>query len=259
MTSRLLVFSVLSASLCASASDRQLTYAYTSNVLNPGDAEIEPWTTVRAGREAYFFLMQNSVEVEFGVTERYQASFYVHAQQGLADVLVGGRAQRQVSSSFQGVSFANKWKLLDATADAVGLALYVEPYLRAGEVELEGKLIVDKRLGDLLLVGNLVVEHEWNYQEAGALKTELKVEAVLGAAYTVFEHFSVGLEARSHNAFETGEVHTALFLGPSLAWRGRSSWVAFTVLPQLASFTQPGLDLEDHERVEARLLLGFHL
>ena len=54
-----------------------------------------------------------------------------------------------------------KLKLSDPVADRAGVALYAELSAGPSEVELEGKLIFDKRAGRFLGALNLAAEHEW--------------------------------------------------------------------------------------------------
>lgn len=244
----------------APATERHLTYTYGSDVLNPGTIEVEPWTTVRAGKDDFFFALDNRVEIEAGVTERYQVALYLNASQTLFDSGQGSGRSRTSTFSWKGVSMEHKLKLLDAAADAVGLALYVEPTLFATELEVEGKLIVDKRLGALLLAANLVAEYAWEF---GALpmQRELKLEVDAGLSCFLTPYLSVGLEARSHTVLPAGEgrADSALFAGPVISLSSKAVWAALSVLPQLASLRGNGLDLQEHERLQARLLVGFHL
>jgi hypothetical protein len=56
--------------------------------------------------------------------------------------------------------------------------------------------------------------------------------------------------------------HSALFLGPTLAYSAKSWWMTFTVLPQVHALHAPGdrgLVLDEHEALEARLLFSFHI
>ncbi len=125
-----------------------------------------------------------------------------------------------------------------------------------------GKLILDKRLGNVLLAGNLVGEHEWGF---GATETEreVKLEADLAATYFVLPNVSVGAEVRHANVFSGGELeHSGLFIGPVVAYSQDNWWAALSVMPQVANFLQPtgsALDLEEYERFNARLLFSFHL
>ena len=241
----------------AGASDRPLTHTYLSDTLPPGSFELEPWFTSRIGKEAFYVGNDVRLELEYGLLDGLQLAAYVNFGFAFADQ---GDGRRVGSLSFDGVSLEAKWKLLDASADPVGLALYFEPTLAPGALELEARVIVDKRLGDLVLAANVAAEYEFEYPD-GVLTRELKLELDLGASYQVTDWLSVGLELKNDNVSPVGQGwrNSALFLGPVVGVRWKGGWAALSVLPQLVSLTGPSPDLDEHERLEARLLVGVHL
>jgi hypothetical protein len=106
------------------------------------------------------------------------------------------------------------------------------------------------------------VAAEYEFESpAGVLARELKLELDLGASYQLTSWLALGLELRNDNIAPVGAgwLHSALFLGPVVAVRGERVWAALSVLPQLASLRGPSPDLDEHERVQARLLVGVHL
>ena len=74
---------------------------------------------------------------------------------------------------------------------------------------------------------------------------------------------SVGVELRHKSELEHGELeHSALFLGPVLSYATEGWWATVTFLPQLTRVGGEGdgrLDLEEFEKMEARLLFGWHI
>jgi len=80
----------------------------------------------------------------------------------------------------------------------------------------------------------------------------------------VTDAFSLGLELKNHNLFPNPSswAHSALFLGPVAAYAQEHWWATLTVLPQVVGFkgaTEDNLVLDDLERIEVRLLFGFHI
>jgi hypothetical protein len=267
----LLAATVLSAALAGlvflpatvSATDRRFTYAYGSGVLEKGGVEIEPWTTVRIGRESHYVRFDERVEFEFGLTDRVQTAWYLNwkaLSQGIGDEIVS-------SFEFVGVSNEWKWKLSDPVADPLGFGLYAEWGAGPTEVELEGKVLIDKQIGPLLIAYNFIGEYEFEFEEPGEIEDEVEIENVLGVAVLPRPFFSIGAEFRTHTEIVPGEgyEHTAFFLGPTVSASGKSAWVAVSVLPQLGAHKAPEhagdgkLDLHEHERVEGRVLCGFHV
>lgn len=245
----------------ASGNERHFVFTYESATLPAGAVELEPWVTWKAGRENYYSRFDHRLELELGVTDNLTTAIYVNFT-GLTER--ASLAEERVSSfDYKGVSSEWKYKLLDPVADPIGLAGYLEVTLEPTAVELEEKIIVDKRIGNALLAGNLVFEQEME-TEHEEIEVEHKMQVALGGGYFVSEHFMLGAEFRSVSLIEEGEHEaTAFYLGPTLAWATERYWVALNVSPQLAAVKADDAgdsvrDLVHNEAVHARLLIGVH-
>ena len=253
---------LLALLLSAQASDRHFTYTHETDVLGKGDVELEPWTTVRMGKEGWFLGMDQRLELEMGLGNRLQTSWYLNFAASRAE---GPSGVFSTESGFEGVSWELKGKLSDPVADALGSALYLELSCGPEEAELEGKLLLDKSAGKFLFAFNLVTEGELAFEDAG-VHPELKIELDLGVAAQLSQHVSLGVEVREHTVIEAEDeeqmelAHAGLFVGPTLAFRSKGLWGALSVLPQLSSLgpVRP-MDLEEYERVSVRVLMGTHL
>jgi hypothetical protein len=252
----------------AAASNRSFVYTQESRVLAPGDTELEPWTTFRVGRNDYFSAIDARLELEHGLAPGLQVALYWNFATQARDVRdsLTGELSRVSDSEFESVSAELKYQLTDPTADMLGSALYLETTLGPRESELEAKLILDRSLGKWLIAANIVAELELEpirEEEGSELETALVVEPVLAAAYALPHGTSIGLELRAPIGV-AGEAESAtLFGGPVVRWSDRSFWAALGVQPQLAAFSGKSagsrLALDDHERLEVRLLAGFML
>jgi hypothetical protein len=241
----------------AGATERHFTYTYQSETLGEGEREIEPWTTFRIGRDRFYSRLENRVEIEFGLTDRLQTSFYLNlANTTEADV----HGQRVTRFEYTGVSSEWKYKLLDPVADALGMALYVEGGATTNAAELEAKLIFDKRFGDFLAALNLVGDYEWHFGDGSYKEKELEVDG--GLVYFVSPHVSLGAEVVDSNVIGTEWESSALFAGPVATYSAESLWATLTVLPQLTNLKREAgtgsLELEDHEKLNVRLIFGAH-
>lgn len=249
-----------------SANERRFAYTYETPVLSPGARELEIWNTYRSGRPYFYRRLDQRIELEFGVAERLMTAFYLNYEWKAGDA--NGSAGGGGLVAEQSASIANEWKykLSDRVADPLGVALYGEYTLGLNEQEVEFKVILDKQLGRFLVAGNVTAEHEWEDElDDGAVETakELKIGVSGGISYAFANQFSIGLEAVQQNVVLEGRVeHAALFAGPVLSYATEEWWVTLAVLPQVSAFkgaTVGGLDLEEFERAQARLLLSFHL
>lgn len=260
----LLLGACLSITSLASATERHFTYSYESGVLAPGQVELEPWTTVRVGRDDFYSRIDNRLEFELGLTARLQSSLYFNTSALAEDVTdADGITARQRSFELSGISSEWKFKLSDPVADAFGSALYLEGTYGNSEAELEGKLIFDKHIKKFVFAGNLLGELAWEFPEPGETHKEVVLEADLGAAYFITKSVTIGLEMRPTAVVEDGELESvAIYGGPTLSTAHAGWWAALSVLPQLYSpKNEQGktFDLEHNERVQARLLLGMQL
>ena len=252
-------------SLRAEATDRPFTYTYGSDVLFPGLFELEPWTTVRAGRDNFFIQLDHRLEFEFGLTRRLQTAFYLNFSAVNQDVVnLDGSVQRVSEFHWTGISWEWKYKLFDSLADPIGVGFYFEPAFGPTEASLEFKLILDKRIGDFYAAFNAVAEQEWSFEHT-TTQREFDLELDLGLTYFFLPKLAAGIEAVSHNDFPTGGgwEHSALFLGPVVSYLAGKWWATLTVLPQLPApkknDTGSTYILDSHERINARLIFGIHM
>jgi hypothetical protein len=261
----------------ARANDRHFAWTYESASLPQGHAEIEPQVTARYGRSNWFGSLEYRLEFEVGLTDRLLAAVYLNGATMSMDTPI--QPVGTLRTSFAGLTGASgevKYRLLDAVADPIGLALYGEitggtnPYEQGTDatspdfLEIESKVILDRRLGNFLFAANLIYAHEFVFHRSGTTHdNELELSA--GVGYFVTPALMLGVELREHNVItpDSGWESSALMFGPTIAYSAQRFWVALNVMPQIAAFVgaEPGdfRSFHDHEAFNARLLLGLHL
>ncbi|MFN0276417.1 MAG: hypothetical protein ACKVPJ_11760 [Chitinophagales bacterium] len=259
----------------AFAGDRDFTYTYQSTVLGKGHRELELWFTYKTGKNIFYNALDHRAEFEIGLGKNIQTAFYLNLGYSSSSSFVELNPDVYTIESSKGLSlgFSNewKWKLSDPVANAVGSALYAEVSVEPGEFELEGKVILDKKIGNFITAFNLEgeiefeAEPELHFDESGIVSMETewekgkKVELNYGLTYAFNNSFSAGFEVRNHNVFKEGVwEHSALYAGPVISIKQETWWLAFTALPQITDLKGDGLDLNDHEKLQSRVLLGFH-
>lgn len=241
----------------AYANRRHFAYTYESPVLPSASREIEIWSTLRTDKGSFFRGFDHRMELEWGLGAGFQSSLYFNmSSESVADGL-GGLASE---SEF---SFSNEWKwsITNPFADAVGSALYAEWTVERDATELEGKLILDKQVGDILIAANATYEHE--FPAIGDFKHNT-VEATIGVAYLASDALSIGIEARHHSVTLDEGSFPGFFVGPTVTYAGKNWWAAASVMPQIGigankNDTNDNLELAEHEKVEVRILLSFEL
>ncbi len=270
--SRGILTGLVTGGLClaaAHADERRFTYSYEPEVLPASAMEFEQWLTLRTQRtsggevkQGNYNLWEIREELEYGVTDNYSVSLYLNAAaESFRDY--SQNPPLDVSHfDFKGVSLENRYMVLNPAEHALGLTLYLEPRYSGDEAEVEEKIILGQRHGQWKWAFNLTHATEWT---DNLHTVEGEVEASVGVARDLGKNWSLGLEARDHNELPDYRIweNTALFVGPVVSYRQEKWWAALTVMPQVfgANFNgNPGgdqhLELEAHERVNIRLLIG---
>jgi hypothetical protein len=262
---------ILGANLClvlANADERRFTYSYEPETLPEGGAEFEQWVTLRTQRnkvvgQENYNLCEIREELEYGVSDRYSVSLYLNTQnESYRDPMTDENFSK---FSFTGISLENRYMVLNPAEHAVGLTLYLEPRYSGDEAEIEERIILGQRFGQWKWAFNLTHATEWT---DNLRTTEGELEASVGLARDLGKNWSLGLELRDHNELPdyTHWQNTALFLGPVVSYRKESWWAALTIMPQIygANFQgnpdhNSGLDLEGHEWLNVRFMIGISL
>lgn len=262
----------LACGLClalARADERRFTYTYEPEVLPAGAAEFEQWITLRTQRtsggdvkQENYNLWELREELEYGVTDNYSVSLYVNTSAESFRDHSQSPPMDSSSFKFDGISIENRYMVLNPANHKVGLTLYLEPRYSGEQAEIEEKIILGQRFGDWKWAFNIVHATEWS---DNLHTVEGELEADLGIARDLNRHWSLGLELRDHNELPDYSrwENTALFLGPVVSYRQEKWWATLAVLPQIYGANFIGnpddvsnLDLEGHERVNIRLLIG---
>jgi hypothetical protein len=257
---------ILASGTEAAAHGRRFAYTHQSSVLPAQASEMEFWNTFRFSRDYFYRRLDSRVEFEYGVSGSTMTAFYLNHEMKTFDSGEGSPGGSKATESTVSVSNEWKFKIADPAADPFGFALYTEGTIGLEEAELEGKLIFDKQLGSALLACNLVLEHEWETEINNGTTETARVFMPgidAGAAWYVTPTLSIGLEGRYLHLLVGGTLaHSALFLGPSIAFSSDKLWLAFTFLPQIANLTgrvSGPIDLVEFERYQARLLFSLEL
>ena len=259
------------------AQDRQFVRTYQSANMSKGARDLELWTTLRAGKESFYRGLDERLEFEVGLTDRLQTSIYLNAtHQSFVDKSDStGTIQSQSDFS---ISSEWKFKMSDANINFLGSAVYAEATVSGTGLELEGKLILDKRIGNHLIALNALGEWEWE-QEITSKEVNNKVEQTsksklmatpfeldLGYMYNFKPHIGLGVEARNQYEITTanGLEHSALLLGPTLYWSPKEGNynIILSFMPQITNLRKSAeepnaLDLDEYEKYDFRILLDF--
>jgi len=226
---------------------RRFTFLYEANTSAQGSLELENWVTwQRATGPGRFDQVDFRHELEYGVTDKFQASIYV------ADWFYENDREHS-GFAYSDTAIELIYNLTNPVVDPVGLSIYGE--LRTGDrlLELESKLIAQKNFGPLILAYNATLESVWEGNHLAERQGEFS--QALGASYEISPRISVGLELL--HEFVLPEWHdeekiTNLFVGPNVSYR-RGNW--FVTITALAQAT----DTEGEPDFQLRTIFGIGL
>ena len=265
---KILVFIFCICTLSSIAQDRFFARTYTSNVLPKGAIDLEFWHTSRFGHKNQFYHAQDQrMELEFGLGKNLQTAFYFNRYQKRSSDGTNG------TTTSNEIGFSNEWKfkLSDPSANKIGSALYFEAGVKGGdEVELETKIILDKYIGKSLFAFNGVAEFEKEFEwKNSSVKSEgwsTPIEFDLAYMYNPKPSLGLGFEVVNKNdiAKNEGWKNSIFYAGPTLNFRNDKWFVIVNYLPQLGNvhktvYAPNNKVLDEHERAEARILLGISL
>jgi hypothetical protein len=228
---------VLSSSFGATdarANPRPLPFTYQSETLPQGAVEVEQFVdfvpqraqliSSATGEPVWFLATQFQTEFEIGLTDRLELGLYV-----MYVPRPGEDYTRVATMPFgNGAKQRLRYRFADPGAWPVDVAVYGEVAENEREIELEAKLILQRRFGPVRVITNLWAEHEFYFNG----RREWVLNPTLGATAELSPRYHVGLESwmrSEHPVDAVGPRPYALgphvYLGPTFlgAW-GRLWW-----------------------------------
>ena len=257
------VIGVSSSTRIARAAERHFGFSYESATLRPGQAELQPWTTLRLGRTDYYNRIDARLGFELGLLKNLQAALFWNASSTTEDVrLPGSEIKSRLSDSeLDSMSLQLKYQFSDPVADALGSALLLEGSTGPLQASFEGRVILDEQLGSFVFDANLIggVTELWELRSS----SHGSFGATLAGGYFVTPNLVTSLEIRNENGFAGQFERSVLYVGPSVSYASTRYWLTLAVQPQVVAFKGASagqhLDLDQNEYVQARLLFGFAL
>ena len=252
----------------ASANPRALPFTYTTDTLAPGNVEIEQFADLvplRAldlnGNGPFLYLAsQYQTESEIGVADRLELGLYF--------VYVPSRADEYAPASLAqmpeatGLKQRLRYIFADPGAWPIDVGVYGELTESSRELELEGKLLLQRRFDRLRIAANLVAEYELAFTH----EREVALNPSLGATYEVTPSFHAGVDSwmraeysqtlKEPRSFGLGPQYYA---GPAVMYNfGKLWWSvgAYLRVSDTSHEVQPG---EAYGRVWFRSMIGYEL
>lgn len=226
------------------AGARHFTFVYEAPTSPPGSVESENWVTTRFSNGLTDVIFRN--ELEFGITEHFQASIYLANWDYT-------RARDDRGVHYESSSLELIYNLTNPASDPIGISLYQEIAAGRRFFESEIKLIAQKNFGPLIVAYNLTLEAEW--EEEGLRERNGEIQQALGVSYEITPRVSVGAEMLHEillPAWHRSEAENNFFIGPNVSYRADRWFATVTALAQ-ASRTEGEPDYQ------MRLIFGINL
>ena len=253
---------LIMGSFCYSQ-DRYFSRTYTSAILPKGNFDIELWHSSRFGHETeYFHAMDQRIEYEVGLGSNVQTAFYFnHFQKSVSD------SNNVINQSVE-IGFSNEWKFKITRPESKTVAaIYAELGIKGDELELESKFIVDRSFGKNVVALNLVYELEGEAQRTKSSNRfqfgNNSIEFDAAFMHNCSSALGLGIEVVDHNDIVYKRwTNSILYAGPTLNYRNDKWFIVLNYLPQLINLYKTTASpknkvLDEHERAEARIILGF--
>jgi hypothetical protein len=221
----------------ARANPRPLAFTYPSETLPTGAIELEEFvdmTPVRAFDSSGALIWTPravlTTELEVGLTERLELGIYLQIDDD------PGGSTADPALRFGGIKQRLRWRMAAPGEWPVDVTLYGEIAEMRNEVELEGKVILQRRFGRLRAMVNLWVEREFYYTG----DQEWVLNPTAGITLELTPAWHVGLEGWLRTEFGGASITDPVgrfnrgpvaYAGPDLMWQRGNLWL--TIAPYL--------------------------
>ncbi|MCA9594990.1 MAG: hypothetical protein KC776_16830 [Myxococcales bacterium] len=225
---------LVSMALCsvAVANPRPLPFSYQHEQLAEGEAELEQFVDlnpVRArsdstGEPVWYGQTQFTTELEYGISSRLELGLYAVIVPGAAS----GFASIPRASESNGMKQRLRYQLAPTGVWPLDVGLYGEVAENEREIELEAKIILQRRIGPLRLIANASAEQEIYYDGT----RDLVLSPSAGATVEITPAVQPGIEWWMHaeypeedppdpRPFTLGPHH---YVGPALLLQFGKVW-----------------------------------
>lgn len=239
-------------SLPAIAAPREFPFSWTSSVSAPAKSSLELWFTPRLVRTNDYFRLDTRAVWTHGVTSNVETQLSLDLDFQRTDKTDG--VEPKVTSLWRFTTWREK--------SPFGVAGLARVSLGLDQLEFEGRLIADLRLGRVVLALNASASRSvfWNNR----VDVDTRLEETFATKYAISPGVSAGLELRAKSGWQERIYQgTALYVGPSMTFTHPKFWITLGAYAQVAAdranadreLPEPA-ELRDNERFVLRLIFG---
>ncbi len=237
------------------ATPRPLPFTYNYETLGEGELEVEQYIDMvpvkvlnTGGTSAWLPASQFQTEFEYGITNHLELGLYVT----LAPTANANEFPHSAPPLTEGNGAKERLRLrlFDEGVLPVDVDIYGELVQNEQEFELEAKLILQKRFGNLRLSANVVVEHDFLF---ASREQDTVFDPSAGATYQVTPIFQPGIDAWMWSEFTNVTMVGAIpfnnqpnvYVGPAVLLNFGKLWWSTGAYLRVTNFShtmQPGVD-----------------
>lgn len=261
----LLAASLLATSRVARATPKYNPFTYTYETLGEGEVEIEQYADLvprraidaNTGGEQWFTATQFQTELEYGITDRLELGLYftfVPSSAGLTGVTP--------MTEGNGVKQRLRLRLAEPDELPVDIALYGEVVENDREIELEAKVILQKRFDRLRLDVNLWGEREFYFDG----HNEWVINPTAALSYQVTPSIFPGIEAWVRSEYPDNaptprpfSLGPAAYVGPTLSVNFGRLWTTAGVYLRVTDMSRTLQPRDIYGNVWVRTIVGVDL
>jgi hypothetical protein len=247
----LLVIGLLLVPATAFATPQPLPFSYVYETLPKGSLEVETYVDYDPikvkdvnGNPVTYGATQFQTEFEYGITDRLELGLYATIAPSSGETAV----YTDIPALTEGTGLKERLRLRFAEAGEwpVDVGIYGELVETEREVELEAKILLQRRIGDLRLVANLWGERE--YENLSIHQGDWVVNPTLGATYQVTPLFHPGVESWLHAEFPDSNPPSVfnnrpqVYVGPTMMFDFGNFWFTLGAYWRVTETTHALLD-----------------
>jgi hypothetical protein len=247
----------------ARATPKPLPFTYGADTNPKGQGEVEQYVDLVPviaingnGAPQHYLATQMQTEVEYGLSKSVELGLYVTLAPQTAGFL-----ETPSLTEGNGAKQRIRWRLADQGDWPIDVALYGELTENESEIEIEAKLILERRFGPVRLLANAWFEHEFYFTGRREWVLNPTAGFTVQATPTVSPGFEwwmrqeIRADATDPPSFNAGPHH---YVGPTLRVSlGNFFWTSGLYL-RVSDFGRaltPGVD--SYGPVWFRSLVGF--
>ncbi len=266
---RILTFAVLFAATAAEANPRALPFTYTTDTQPAGGAELELFADLVPLRaispatteETSYLASALQLELEIGLTDRLELGVYVTLAPSLGDQLAGTTF---LAGAGTGLKQRLRYTLNEEPGQwPVDVGIYGELTENEREIEIEAKVLLDRRFDSLRVAANLSAEYELYF--SGQREWVLNPSA--GVTYEITPRYHVGIDGFLRSEYPTNPSPATrtfglgphVYVGPAVLLAFDKAWWSFGAYGRLTSAGHDLMPGEPYGRVWLRSAIGFDL